>query len=80
MPTERNLLLQIEAHTHTIIVFADVADGAHGLVGAHWGHGLDDGQNFLRLEEDADAVGISLGKSPELDNQTQHHAQGGADA
>ena len=29
------LLLQIEAHAHTIIVFADVANGANGLVGAH---------------------------------------------
>ncbi len=49
------LLAEIETNADAIIVFGDFADSTESGVAAQGSQRLDDGKQFLRLEENADA-------------------------
>ena len=61
------LLAEIETNADAIIVFGDFADSTESGVAAQGSQRLDDGKQFLRLEENADARCVLGGETIEAE-------------
>lgn len=66
------LLRHLEADAHAVVALADVADGTQGGVAAQCTQRLYEGEELLRLEEDAHAVGLPGGEAGDAQQQTLH--------
>ena len=57
----------VEAHSDSIVVFADVANGGECAVAAQCGYCLEQGENLLRLKENADTRCVACGVTVEAE-------------
>lgn len=70
------LFTEIETNADAIIVFGDFADSTESGVAAQGSQRLDDGKQFLRLEENADARCVLGGETIEAKQQTTFQVDG----
>ena len=70
------LFAEIETNADAIIVFGDFADSTESGVAAQGSQRLDDGKQFLRLEENADARCVLGGETIEAEQQTAFQVDG----